>query len=54
MTFNDSIEYILKNPDVLKSPIILAKKKLLVGYDSEKIRMFIPQKKRREILSNNY
>lgn len=43
MSFNEGIEFILKNPDVLKVPLIIGEQKLLAGHDSEKIRTFIPR-----------
>ena len=45
--FNDSVAYIVKNPDVLKSPIILGDHKLLVGFNAEEIRKFMPKKYRK-------
>ena len=43
MTVNEVIKFILKNPDLLKGPIIFDEKKLLVGYNSTEIRKFIPK-----------
>lgn len=45
--FNDSVAYIVKNPDVLKSPIIFGDHKLLVGFNAEEIRKFIPKRYRK-------
>lgn len=45
--FNDSVAYIVKNPDVLKSPIIFGDHKLLVGFNAEEIRKFMPKKFRK-------
>lgn len=47
LSFNDSIEYIVKNTEVLKSPIIFGRNKLLVGFNAEEIRKFIPQNYRK-------
>lgn len=47
LSFNDSIAYIVKNTDILKSPIIFGEGKLLVGFNAEEIRKFIPQKYRK-------
>ena len=46
MTFNSAIEYLQRNPDVLKMPIILTKNKILVGFHNIEIRQFIPKEKR--------
>ncbi|SFL62206.1 ArsC/Spx/MgsR family protein [Lactococcus garvieae] len=44
MTFSESIEYLINHPDLIRTPIILdvKKEKLLIGYNSEEIRQFIP------------
>lgn len=47
LSFNDSIGYIVKNTEVLKSPIIFGEGKLLVGFNAEEIRKFVPQKYRK-------
>lgn len=41
------IEIILKNPTVLKTPIIFDEKRYLVGYNGEEIRMFLPRTSRK-------
>lgn len=43
MSFNDSITFILEHPEVLKVPLIIDEKKLIIGYNSETIRTFIPR-----------
>ena len=50
MPLNQAIDYIKVNPNLLKSPIMIEKNKVLIGYDSEQIRMFLPQKYRRKLL----
>lgn len=47
MSFSESIEFILKTPDVLKTPIIFEKDKLLVGFNEDEIRKFIPKNRRK-------
>ncbi|MGG0720195.1 transcriptional regulator Spx [Robertmurraya massiliosenegalensis] len=41
------LEIIQKQPRLLKSPIIKDEKKLLVGYNEEYIRQFLPRKTRK-------
>lgn len=50
MPLNQAIDYIKVNPNLLKSPIMIEKNKVLIGYDPEQIRMFLPQKYRRKLL----
>ena len=44
--FNQAIPFILSHPELLKTPIILDEKRLLVGYNSDAIRVFTPRPKR--------
>jgi len=46
MTVNQLIEFIRKNPSVLKRPIMVDDRKIQVGYNSEEIRVFIPRAQR--------
>lgn len=46
MTLDELIDFIVKNPTVLKRPIIVDDKKIQVGYDAEEIRSFIPKARR--------
>ncbi|GAB7391727.1 ArsC/Spx/MgsR family protein [Lactococcus garvieae] len=46
MSFNDAVEFILEYPEVLKLPLIFSEKKLVIGYNSENIRIFVPHKNR--------
>ncbi|MCH5172437.1 MAG: transcriptional regulator Spx [Erysipelotrichales bacterium] len=41
------IKFILDNPTVLKRPIIVDDSKIQIGYNSEEIRVFIPEEVRR-------
>ncbi|MFQ6324087.1 ArsC/Spx/MgsR family protein [Lactococcus garvieae] len=53
MTFNQAIDYIKKNPTLLKSPIIIENNKVLIGYNLEQIRIFLPKIYRRKSLCRN-
>lgn len=46
MSVNDLIEFVQKNPSVLKRPIIVDDNKIQVGYNAEEIRAFIPAARR--------
>ncbi|WP_348795233.1 ArsC/Spx/MgsR family protein [Lactococcus petauri] len=39
-TFNTSVNYILENTNILRSPLIVDQNKLLIGYKAEDIRIF--------------
>lgn len=47
MTINESLDLIINKPKLLKSPIIYEGDKLMVGYNSEEIRKFIPREFRK-------
>lgn len=42
MKFSEVVDFLKKNPTVLKRPIIVDDKKIQVGYNDEDISMFIP------------
>ncbi|MFK4881503.1 ArsC/Spx/MgsR family protein [Lactococcus petauri] len=44
MRFNEGVNYILENTDLLRSPIIFDEKKLIIGYNSDEIRVFLPKR----------
>lgn len=46
MTLNDALFYIQTHSEVLRTPIIISQKKLLVGFNSDDIRQFIPHTNR--------
>ncbi len=46
MTISELIEFIRKNPSILKRPIIVDDHRVQVGYNSEEIRTFIPRAQR--------
>lgn len=47
LSFNESVDFIVENPEVLRSPIIIEENKLLVGFNAEEIRKFMPSKYRK-------
>ncbi|WP_341483353.1 ArsC/Spx/MgsR family protein [Lactococcus formosensis] len=47
LSFNEGLEYLKHNTNLLQTPIVLDDNKLLVGYNSEEIRKYLPQKYRR-------
>jgi regulatory protein spx len=49
MSISELSEFIIKNPSVLRRPIIIEDDKLQVGYNEDDIRIFIP-KRLREII----
>ena len=46
MTIKELIEFIRKNPSILKRPIMVDDNKIQVGYNPEEIRVFIPHARR--------
>ena len=46
LPLKDLLELIHSHNDLLKSPIILDKKRILVGYHQDEIRQFIPRETR--------
>ncbi len=42
MSVTELVRFVQDNPSVLKRPIILDERRLLVGYDDEEIGMFVP------------
>ncbi|MCI3861476.1 ArsC/Spx/MgsR family protein [Lactococcus garvieae] len=41
MSFKEGINFILGNSDILRSPIIIEKDKLVIGYNVEEMRVFL-------------
>lgn len=50
MTFNEALDFLKKNTDIIQTPIIIEEKKILIGYNSDQIRMFLPKEYRRSVL----
>lgn len=46
MSINELIDFIRKNPSVLKRPIVVDDRRIQVGYNEEEIRSFIPAARR--------
>lgn len=42
LSFNEALNYLLLYPELLRTPIIFSENKLLVGFNSDEIRKFIP------------
>lgn len=50
MTLNELTDFIIKNPSVLRRPIIVENNKMQVGYNEDEIRTFIPRRLREIIM----
>ncbi|RZI48219.1 ArsC/Spx/MgsR family protein [Lactococcus kimchii] len=48
LSFNEMIKLIYQNPQLLRQPIIFDDHKLLVGYNSDDIRTFLPRSLRND------
>lgn len=46
MTISELVDFVIKNPTVLKRPIIMDDHRLQVGYNEEEIRTFLPRARR--------
>ncbi len=46
MKISELIDFILKNPSVLKRPIMVDDRRILVGYNEEEITVFLPRLKK--------
>ena len=42
MSVNELVRFIQGNPSILKRPILLDERRLLVGYDDEEMEAFVP------------
>lgn len=49
MSTRELIQFIQKNPAILKRPIIMDERRFLVGYNDDEIRAFIPKEQRTNI-----
>ncbi|NHI78110.1 ArsC/Spx/MgsR family protein [Lactococcus petauri] len=47
MSFNEGLYYIKNNTEILRTPIVLDKQKMLVGYNSDELGMFLSPKYRK-------
>ena len=51
LSLKELVDFIQKNPSILKRPIILNEKSFLVGYDEEEIGAFVPAQLRKIALN---
>lgn len=51
--FNEAIDYLMEHLDILRVPIIFDEHRLIVGYNSEAIRTFIPKEYRKNKMLQN-
>ncbi|WP_407350970.1 ArsC/Spx/MgsR family protein [Lactococcus garvieae] len=47
MNFGEAIHYLLDNLDLLQSPLVLEGSKLMIGFNEDEIRKFLPKRYRR-------
>lgn len=52
MGLNELVQFIRENPSIMKRPIILNEKSLVVGYDDDEITSFVPSELRNMALRN--
>lgn len=43
LSFNAGVNYLLENPELLRTPLLLDENKCLIGYNGEEIRQFLPR-----------
>ncbi|MDC9032132.1 ArsC/Spx/MgsR family protein [Columbia Basin potato purple top phytoplasma] len=53
MTIQKIKKFIVKNPSICKKPIIYNSKSIVIGYNKEDIRVFMPKNLRKYIIQNN-
>lgn len=55
MNFNAAISYLETYPSLFRTPIIIKDNKVLIGYNMEEIRKYIPKNHRRKnLVSGNW
>ena len=52
MGLNELVQFIRENPSIMKRPIILNEKNLVVGYDDDEITSFVPSELRNAATRN--
>ena len=52
VTFNEMVHYLLRNTELLRQPLIFDEQRLLVGYNEEEIRKFLPRLTRKMAYRN--
>ena len=50
LSFNESLDFLIAHPEILQTPIIMGDNKLLIGYNEDEIRQFLPKEYRRRRL----
>lgn len=50
LSFNEALDFLLTHPHVLQTPIIIDDHSLLIGYNEDEIRKFLPKAYRRHRL----
>lgn len=53
-TVYEAADLMIKNPELIRKPMIVKGDQLLIGFNSQKIRCFIPGEKRNQQLKNYY
>lgn len=48
LTLNQAVDLIVENPTMIRKPLIITGKKLVVGYQQEKMRRFLGRKARED------
>lgn len=50
-SLNELVAFIQKNPSVMKRPILLSEKSLVIGYDDDEITTFAPREETNSVVS---
>lgn len=50
-SLNELVAFIQKNPSVMKRPILLSEKSLVIGYDDDEITTFAPREENNSVVS---
>lgn len=54
MSLNEAIDFIKQNTGLLKTPIIIGDKGVLIGYNENRIRIFLSKKYRRSCIRRKF
>ncbi|MFQ6322512.1 ArsC/Spx/MgsR family protein [Lactococcus garvieae] len=46
LSFNDALRYLQLHPEILRTPIVITPKKILIGFHNEEICQFVPHVQR--------
>ena len=47
LSFNEALNFLLEHPELLRRPLVFDTKRLMIGFNDDEIRQFIPQSYRR-------